>query len=255
MAGKLADGTSLADYNKAARERQARGEFDEAGAREAIDRVRGRQTQAYSSRGEMMPGQSGGAFNPPKPPPPAKKPAQAVAKPAEPARQVAAMPKSQDHASPAKPAVASAAPSPAAKPADSRPPHKIAEDEGRARIAQAQAMLKNWKNDDAANASARAKADEEYNEKQETARAEAKEGQEKYRQAQRRLDERAATPGPIKAAKAVGEGVGAGLKGLYHTARGTANLGAAAAKPVAKAGYRWLTGDPEAKKRLANAQK
>ncbi len=73
----------------------------------------------------------------------------------------------------------------------------------------------------------------------------------KYKQAKQRLDERAAMPGPGKAAQAWGEGVGAGVKGLVSAGKGIAKINRDFYKPVAKAGYRWLTGDPEAKKRLA----
>lgn len=272
MAGKLADGTSLADYNKAARERQSRGEYDETGAREAIERVRGRQTQAYSSRGEMMPGQSGGAFNPPKPPPPAKKPAQAVAKPAEPARQVAAMPKSQDHASPAKPEMdygkmiadnekllkesrAASAPRPRPLPSPS--------DTSRERVKEWQKKMVVKREENNAGMS-RNRAEKDAAERAVKLKEESQKAEHELseRRRQREADEIAATPGPIKVAKAVGQSYTAGLKGLYHAAKGTAKMGASAAKSVVEVNrdvykpiYRWLTGDPEAKKRLANARK
>lgn len=94
------NGKSGTDYLAAAKARQAKGQFDETGAREAIARIQGRQMPEYDKTGQRVIGGSGGSYNYQ---PPARKPE--AAKPApkpEPARQTAAMPKPASHASQAK---------------------------------------------------------------------------------------------------------------------------------------------------------
>ncbi len=101
------NGRNASDWIKSAKERQAKGEFDETGAREARQRMQGRQMPEYDKQGQTVIGGSGRTYNFPVP---AKKPeAKPATKPAEPARQVAATPKPENHASPAK------APEPAKK--------------------------------------------------------------------------------------------------------------------------------------------
>lgn len=93
MAGTLADGSSLSDYLKKARARQARGVFDETGAREAIERVRGREAEETGFQGQRVIGSNRGKFNPPKPPPPRKASTPPAKKPDAPKQMVAQMPK------------------------------------------------------------------------------------------------------------------------------------------------------------------
>jgi hypothetical protein len=96
-----------AEWIRAAKERQAKGQFDETGAREAVQRAQGQAMPDYDAKGQIVRGPSGRTYN--YKPTPAKPAKPEAPKPApEPARQVASMPKPADHASPAKPAPAPA---------------------------------------------------------------------------------------------------------------------------------------------------
>ena len=181
-----------------------------------------------------------------------------AAKP-EPARQVAAAPKPQDHASPAKPAAKPAAPAP--KPAAPAPRAKTAEEEGQERIAAAKKMISEHL------ATSRPDSERQKEIAETKAKADAKQEAENKiaREAQRKRDIYEATPGPVKLAQGAGilaSRAGGGIASAAKAARRYvgkqySDLGKYAANEAEKgkrfyAGVgKWITGDPEAKKRLA----
>ncbi len=173
MAGTLADGSSLAEHNRKARIRQAQGQFDDKGAREAIERLRGRDMEETGLNGNRVIGSNAGKFNPPALPTPkkaapAKSPAaqamedrQAIArnqeiarraklgqstigaedaKPKAPEQRVATMPRAENHASPVK-----ATPKVEPKPAPARDYSKENEDAGKARVAAAKSLVEGYR--------------------------------------------------------------------------------------------------------------
>jgi hypothetical protein len=169
----------------------------------------------------------------------------------EPARQTAAMPKPANHASPAKAAepakkVAAAKPTP-------RP--KTSEEEGRERIEAAKKMIADYRPEKVEIKEAPKGPSEAEAKAAESAR-------------QRRLDERAATPGPVAIARGLGTmGAGAATgiakatkEALKSTGRQYSGLAKYAGSEMEKgkrmyAGIgRWLGGDPDAKKRLQAAK-
>lgn len=267
------EGKPAAEWIRAAKERQAKGQFDETGARDAVQRMQGRAMPDYDAKGQIVRGPSGRTYN--YKPTPAKPINPESPKPApEPARQVAATPKPQDHASPAKPAPKPAAPTPKAaakpaapapKPAAPAPRAKTASEEGQERIAAAKKMISehlatsrsdserqreisNWK----------IVADWRQNEENRPARL-----------AQLRRDYRLAKPGPIRVLETIGEAtlkVGGGIASAAKAARRYvgkqySDLGEYAANEAEKSKKfysgvgKWITGDPEAKKRLSQAAK
>ena len=185
-----------------------------------------------------------------------------AAKP-EPARQVAAMPKAEDHASPAKPAAKPAAPAP--KPAAPAPRAKTAEEEGQERIAAAKKMISEHL------ATSRPDSERQKEIAETKAKADAKQEAENKiaREAQRKRDIYEATPGPVKLAQGAGilaSRAGGGIASAAKAARRYvgkqySDLGKYAANEAEKgkrfyAGVgKWITGDPEAKKRLAAGAK
>lgn len=181
----------------------------------------------------------------------------------EPARQVAATPKPQDHASPAKPAPKPAAPAP--KPAEPAPRAKTASEEGQERIAAAKRMISEHL------ATSRSESERQREIAETKAKADAKQEAENKiaREAERRRDIAAATPGPVKMAQGAGilaSRAGSGIASAAKAARRYvgkqySDLGKYAANEAEKGRKfyggvgKWLTGDPEAKKRLAASAK
>lgn len=179
----------------------------------------------------------------------------------EPARQVAAMPKPADHASPAKPAPAPAK-KPEAKPA---PVAKTASEEGQERIANAKRMIAEHL------ATSRPESERQREIAETKAKADAKQEAENKiaREAERKRDIAAATPGPVKMAQGAGilasragSGIAAAAKAAKRTVGGSySRLGTYIGHEVEKGRKfyggvgKWLTGDPEAKKRLAQSAK
>jgi hypothetical protein len=185
-----------------------------------------------------------------------------AAKP-EPARQVAAMPKAEDHASPAKPAAKAAAPAP--KSAAPAPRAKTASEEGQERIAAAKKMISEHL------ATSRSDSERQQEISNWKIRADWRQNEENRpaRLAQLRRDYRLATPGPIRVLETIGEAtlkVGGGIASAAkaarrHVGKSYSDLGKYAASEAEKgkrfyAGVgKWITGDPEAKKRLAAGAK
>lgn len=103
------NGRNASDWIKSAKERQAKGQFDETGAREARQRMQGRQMPEYDKQGQTVIGGSGRTYNFPVPakapakPTPAAEPApKRETPPSEPKQIMASAPKPESHASPAK---------------------------------------------------------------------------------------------------------------------------------------------------------
>lgn len=269
------EGKPAAEWLRAAKERQAKGQYDETGAREAVQRMQGRVMPEYDNRGQIVRGGVGKTYNAkpvPAAPKPKAEPAKAAASQAstagwnregwpkttppgqpgykapEAARKVAEMPKPQTYAS-----------APKAKPAQA-PAKPAAKNEGQERIAKAKAMVAEFTRD----MPDRREAPKPAATANEQRRIDAEEKARK-----RRMDERAATPGPVAAAKGVGTmaaDVGGGIASAAKAAkkavgRQYAGLGSYAASQMEKGKRfysgvgKWLTGDPEAKKRLAESAK
>jgi hypothetical protein len=249
-----------AEWIRAAKERQAKGQFDETGAREAVQRAQGQAMPDYDAKGQIVRGPSGRTYN--YKPTPAKPAKPETPKPApEPARQVAAKPKPADHASPAKPAPAPAKKS-ETKPA---PVAKTASEEGQERIANAKRMIAEHL------ATSRGNLERDIEIGRWKIEADAKQAEENRiaREAERKRDIAAATPGPVKMAQGAGilasragSGIAAAAKAAKRTVGGSySRLGTYIGNEVEKGRKfyggvgKWLTGDPEAKKRLAASAK
>lgn len=186
--------------------------------------------------------------------PEAKKPAP------EPARQVASMPKAADYASPAKPAPAPAK-KPEAKPA---PVAKTAEEEGQERIAYAKRMIADHMKDSEIRDLYRKRDIKNW---QVGVDIERDRFEREKSETERKRDLRAARPGVVKVmdgaetmAKFAGSGIAAAAKAAKRTVEGSySRLGTYIGNEVEKGRKfyggvgKWLTGDPEAKKRLAAA--
>lgn len=252
------EGKPAAQWFKETKARQAKGQFDDKGAREAMQRMQGREMPEYDNQGRIVIGGSGGKYRyqpPPskplptkasQPPPPAKP---------EPARQVAATPKPQAQATAS---ASKASPQTPAKPAEM--PAK------RPAPAMASGSEKEWNaKRDAAKQAGRVRAVVRRAEEEGRsslfklqAEARAKAAQDTERKRQRESDEWASKNILEKADKAFNENI---EKPLMRTA---ANLGEKAAKAAKsyvgmQAGYlkkasQYLGGDPEAKKRLQAAR-
>jgi hypothetical protein len=168
----------------------------------------------------------------------------------EPARQVASMPKPAGHASPAK-----AAEPKKAEPAKPAPRAKTSEEEGRERIEAAKKMVADYRPEKVEIKEAPKGPSEAEAKAAEAAR-------------QRRLDERAATPGPVAIARGLGSmGAGAATgiakatkEALKSTGRRYSGLAKYAGSEMEKGKRmysgigRWITGDPEARRRLQSAK-
>ncbi len=213
----------------------------------------------YDAKGQIVRGPSGRTYNykptPSKPeasaPKPAPKPAPEPAP--EPAKQVAA--------SPAKPSPAPAK-KPEAKPA---PVAKTAEEEGQERTAAAKRMIAEHL------ATSRPESERQREIAETKAKADAKQEADNKiaREAERKRDIAAATPGPVKMAQGAGilasragSGIAAAAKAAKRTVGGSySRLGTYIGNEVEKGRKfygvvgKWLTGDPEAKKRLAASAK
>lgn len=281
------EGKPAAEWLRAAKERQAKGQYDETGAREAVQRMQGRVMPEYDNKGQIVRGGVGKTYNAkpvPAAPKPKAEPAKAAASPAstagwnregwpkttppgqpgykapEAARKVAEMPKPQTYASApkAKPAQAPAKPAGISM--------TQAQREGQERIAKAKVMIdEHLKNTQPKPyVGVKERLEKRYKEIDEESNAE-----KANKARQRRMDERAATPGPVAAAKGVGTmaaDVGGGIASAAKAAkkavgRQYAGLGSYAASQMEKGKRfysgvgKWLTGDPEAKKRLAESAK
>jgi hypothetical protein len=230
------EGRNASDWIKSAKERQAKGQFDETGANEARQAVNNREIP-------RAPGGVRGiyAFRPIKDKP-APKPAP---KPAEPARQVASMTKAEDHTSPVRP------PEPAKRPEPAKPTAPV-----RPRPTEATGTEKDWnktREDLRTKGRTRSiirRADEAGSSSLIRLQAEAREiaTKETARRAKRDQDQWDSKNIVEKAGSVVRENI---EKPIYRSLKKTAASVGPTILGYAKRAGRWIGGDPEARRRLA----
>jgi hypothetical protein len=262
------EGKSGTEWLKAAKARQAKGQYDDTGAREAIQRMQGRRMPEYDKNGQRVIGGSGTTYNYQ---PPAKKAEPAKPAPKPEARQTAAMPKPASHASPAKAAepkkdldtlisstqdlITKARAPEAPKKADPAKPSRPAP--GQAKGTEAEWTAKR----DAAKQAGRVRSIVRRSEDEGRsslhrlqAEARAKSAADSSRKRQRESDEWEAKNAFEKVGDATVKHIEKpAMKAVVAGGKAAVAVGSAAAGYLSRAG-RWLGGDSDARRRLQSAK-